>query len=310
MKVTRESRVIHGHRRSYLRAGSGPVLLLVHGIGDSSETWREVIPLLARTHTVIAPDLLGHGQSDKPRADYSLGGFANGLRDLLVLLGHESATVIGHSLGGGVALQFAYQFPERCERLVLVCSGGLGAEVSPVLRVASLPGASAAIYASVQPAVRWPVLAFARGCTRVGLLDDCDVEELQTVWKALRDRSTRAAFLRTLRSVVDLRGQAVSSRDRLYLTRTMPTMLIWGGRDPILPVAQAREVAAELPDVVLEVLPRAGHIPHRNDPQRFVQVVEEFLTSTRPCAFDPYAWRVMLASGGVDHGEPPALQVV
>lgn len=286
------------------------MLLLVHGIGDSSETWREVIPLLARTHTVIAPDLLGHGQSDKPRADYSLGGFANGLRDLLVLLGHESATVMGHSLGGGVALQFAYQFPERCERLVLVCSGGLGAEVSPVLRVASLPGADAWIFASVQPAVRWPVLAFARGCTRVGLLDDCDVEELQTVWKALRDRSTRAAFLRTLRSVVDLRGQAVSSRDRLYLTRNMPTMLIWGGRDPILPVAQAREVAAELPDVVLEVLPRAGHIPHRNDPTRFVQVVEEFLSGTRPSVFDAHAWRIMLAGGGLDDGEAPTLQVV
>lgn len=290
------------------------MLLLVHGIGDSSETWREVIPLLARRHTVIAPDLLGHGQSDKPRADYSLGSFANGLRDLLVLLGHHSATVVGHSLGGGVALQFAYQYPERCDRLVLVCSGGLGAEVSPILRIASLPGASGAIFASVQPAVRRPVLLAARACTRVGLLDDCDVQELRTVWASLRDRSTRAAFLRTLRSVVDLRGQSVDSRDRLYLTRNLPTMLVWGGRDPILPVSHARGVAAELPDVVLEVLDHAGHIPHRNDPARFAQVVQAFVQATVACTHDAHTWRVLLATGAdavdVQHATSPALAMV
>src|SRR5207253_6139212 len=124
------SRVIHGYRRVFRIAGSGPPLLLIHGIGDSSATWSTVMPALAQRHLVIAPDLLGHGESDKPRADYSVGAHASGIRDLLVALGVERATFVGHSLGGGVAMQLAYQFPQRCERLVLVASGGLGKEVN------------------------------------------------------------------------------------------------------------------------------------------------------------------------------------
>lgn len=93
-------RVIHGYRRAYRMAGSGPAILLIHGIGDSSATWADLIPELARNHTVIAPDLLGHGASDKPRADYSVAAYANGIRDLLGVLGIERATLVGHSLGG------------------------------------------------------------------------------------------------------------------------------------------------------------------------------------------------------------------
>ena len=295
--VRQEVRVVHGHRRAFLRAGSGPPLLLVHGIGDSSATWRDVLPLLARTHTVIAPDLLGHGASDKPRADYSVGGFANGLRDLLVLLGLERATVVGHSLGGGIALQFAYQYPERCERLVLVACGGLGVEVTPVLRAAALPGASLGIGATVSAPVRLPVLAAGRLLAALGLVDPSDVAEAAVVAEGLRDRSTRAAFLRTLRSVVDLRGQSVSSRDRLYLTAAIPTLLLWGARDPVLPVAHARAVAAELPDVELRVLPRAGHVPHRSDPEAFARTVLEFVARRQPCRHDAGTWRALLTNG-------------
>ena len=132
---------VHGYRRAYIQAGSGPALLLIHGIGDSSDTWRPVVDQLAAHYTVIAPDLLGHGRSEKPRADYTIAGFANGMRDLLTMLEVERVTVVGHSLGGGVAAQFAYQFPERCERLVLVGSGGIGRTVSPLLRLAAVPGA-------------------------------------------------------------------------------------------------------------------------------------------------------------------------
>src|SRR3954452_20113310 len=129
---------LHGHPVSYRTAGSGPLLLLIHGITSSSRTWERVLPELARDHTVLAPDLLGHGESAKPRGDYSLGAYASGIRDLMVALGHDRATIVGHSLGGGIAMQFAYQFPERCERLVLVASGGLGKEVSPILRALNL----------------------------------------------------------------------------------------------------------------------------------------------------------------------------
>ena len=117
---------IHGHRRAFVIAGEGPALLAIHGIGHDHRTWLPALPTLAEHFTVIAPDLLGHGSSDKPRADYSLGAFANGMRDLLTVLGINRATVMGNSLGGGVAMQFAYQFPERTERVVLVAAGGLG----------------------------------------------------------------------------------------------------------------------------------------------------------------------------------------
>src|SRR6188474_2720259 len=132
---------LHGHRVAYRSAGSGPVIVLVHGITSTSATWERVMPTLSKRFTVIAPDLLGHGGSAKPRGDYSLGAYASGVRDLLIALGHEHATFVGHSLGGGVAMQLAYQFPERCERLVLINSGGLGSEVNLLLRMATLPGA-------------------------------------------------------------------------------------------------------------------------------------------------------------------------
>ena len=137
---SRQFRNVHGYRRAFIKAGSGPALLLIHGIGDNADSWADVIPELAKDYTVIAPDLLGHGQSDKPRADYSIGAYANAMRDLLSVLDVDRVTVMGHSLGGGVAMQFAYQYPERCERLVLVGTGGVGHEVNPVLRFVALPG--------------------------------------------------------------------------------------------------------------------------------------------------------------------------
>ena len=150
--VTRWTKV-HGHDVAYRQAGSGPLLVMIHGIAGSSGTWVPVMPLLAEHYTVIAPDLLGHGESAKPRGDYSLGAYASGIRDLLGVLGHERATVVGHSLGGGVAMQFAYQFPQMAERLVLVCSGGLGKEVSPLLRALSLPGTEYVLPAVLAPQI-------------------------------------------------------------------------------------------------------------------------------------------------------------
>jgi pimeloyl-ACP methyl ester carboxylesterase len=302
--IERQSRLIHGYRRSFVHVGQGPAVLLIHGIGDSSETWADVIPLLAAGYTVIAPDLLGHGDSDKPRADYSLGGFANGMRDLLLLLGIGSATVVGHSLGGGVALQFAYQYPQMCQRLVLVASGGLGTEVNPLLRVAAAPGAGVAIAASSSPLVRWPASALLRGAARAGLIGQGDVVALSRVWDGLTDASTRSAFLRTLRSVVDLRGQAVASRDRLYLTESVPLMLVWGDRDPVIPVAHARAAAEAMPHCRLHVIARAGHLPHQADPRHFVGLVADFVSDTVPAVHDPLGWRALLDARS---GEAPGV---
>src|SRR5947207_10372218 len=131
---------LHGHQVGFRMAGEGPLIVLIHGITSRSDVWLEVMENLAEDHTIIAPDLIGHGRSAKPRGDYSLGAYASGGRDLVGMLGFEKATVVGHSLGGGIALQLAYQFPEYVERLVLISSGGLGRQVSPLLRAATLPG--------------------------------------------------------------------------------------------------------------------------------------------------------------------------
>src|SRR5712672_4270856 len=142
---TLQFRTIHGYKRAFRIAGSGPALLMIHGIGDNSTTWNTVQAKLAQRFTVIAPDLLGHGQSDKPRADYSVAAYANGMRDLLSVLDVERVTVVGHSLGGGVAMQFAYQFPHLVDRLVLVGAGGVTKDVNVVFRLASLPIGSEAL---------------------------------------------------------------------------------------------------------------------------------------------------------------------
>lgn len=291
------TRLVHGYRRAYRVAGAGPAVLLIHGIGDSSRAWERIIALLARDHLVIAPDLLGHGASDKPRADYSVAAYANGMRDLLAVLGIERVTLVGHSLGGGVAMQFAYQFPERTERLVLVSSGGAGHDVSPVLRAATLPGAQLALSALRLPGAR-PALAAAvdllgRAHSAVGR----DAADLRRVVEALPDHSARAAFFRTLRSVVDWRGQVVTMLDRSYLAAGIPTMLVWGGRDTVLPVGHAHRAHAAMPGSRLEIFPDDGHFPFRTDPGRFAGLLADFVASTEPAQWSVEQWRELLRTG-------------
>jgi pimeloyl-ACP methyl ester carboxylesterase len=303
-------RVVHGYRRAYRMVGEGPALVLIHGIGDSSATWAEVIPDLARTHTVIAPDLLGHGASDKPRADYSVAAYANGMRDLLTALGIESATLVGHSLGGGVAMQFAYQFPERTERLILVSAGGVGREVNPVLRAVSLPGAHLLLSALRLPGMRLQVGLFAH---LMRLLDTDlgqDAPELLTLVDALPDATSRSAFIRTLRAVVDWHGQAVTMLDRCYLTEGMPTMLLWGDRDSVVPVRHAYGAHEAMPGSRLEIFEGAGHFPFHTDPARFLALVQDFTSSTPPADWSRDRWRELLVSGrpGTAVGQPDTAQ--
>src|SRR3982751_6070171 len=186
---------LHGHRVAYRSAGSGPAIVLVHGITSTSATWERVMPYLATRFTVIAPDLLGHGQSAKPRGDYSLGAYASGVRDLMVTLGHESATFVGHSLGGGVVMQLAYQFPERCERLVLVDSGGLGREVNILLRAASLPGSELVLPLLAASGLVGAGRSVGRLLERVGLRVMTDIEEMARGHASLNEPGARAAFV-------------------------------------------------------------------------------------------------------------------
>jgi pimeloyl-ACP methyl ester carboxylesterase len=290
-------RTIHGHRRAFRMTGSGPALLLLHGIGDSSESWAHLMEDLARDHTVIAPDLLGHGDSAKPRADYSVAAYANGMRDLLEVLGVDRVTVVGHSLGGGVAAQFAYQYPERCERLVLVATGGVARDVTVLLRVASLPLAEVFLL---------PLRFLPRGLTGPLLLEGLrllgndvarDREEFTKVVARLHDDEARVAFSRTLRSVVDWRGQVVTLRDRCYLAEAIPTLVVWGAHDGVIPASHATLLEAAMPAARVEVFENAGHAPHHSDPARFVALLRDFLATTEPAAHDPDRWQRLLRRG-------------
>lgn len=296
---TLDFRTIHGYRRAFRIAGSGPVLLLIHGIGDNSTAWSTVQSKLAQRFTVIAPDLLGHGQSDKPRADYSVAAYANGMRDLLGVLDIEKVTVVGHSLGGGVAMQFAYQFPQLVERLILVGAGGVTRDVNIALRMASLPMGGEALallrLPLVLPAVQvaGKVAGGVFGSTALG-------RELPHVLRILRDLpepTASSAFTRTLRAVVDWRGQVVTMLDRCYLTESVPVQLIWGDRDVVIPVSHARMAHAAMPGSQLEIFKGSGHFPFHDDPDRFVEVVQRFIDSTEPAEYDQAALRQLLRSG-------------
>jgi pimeloyl-ACP methyl ester carboxylesterase len=296
---------IHGYRRAYVKAGSGPALLLIHGIGDSSDTWRPVVEQLAEHYTVIAPDLLGHGRSEKPRADYSVAGFANGMRDLLSVLGVGRVTVVGHSLGGGVAAQFAYQFPDRCERLVLVGSGGVGRTVSPLLRVAAVPGVEV-----VMPLLGLPPVRFASrlGAGLLRLFDTAlgrDAEEILAVFDALPNTEARMGIMRTLRSSVDWQGQVITMVDRAYLAEGVPTLIVWGRRDAIIPLGHGRLIHAVMPGSEFEVFDEAGHFPHHTDPARFVRTLRGFMERSMPAGFDQGKWGERLRRGQRAHGVQP-----
>jgi pimeloyl-ACP methyl ester carboxylesterase len=302
---------LHGNDVAYRRAGDGPVLLLLHGIAGSSETWLPAMRLLQRDHTVIAPDLLGHGASAKPPGDYSLGNYAAGLRDFLDVLELDRATVVGQSYGGGVALQFAYQFPERCERLALVDAGGLGREVSWLLRLVTLPGAEYVLPALFLAPVRdW-------GNRALSFLKDRGIrsERATEMWRSfgsLTEPTNRAAFVRTMRAVIDPGGQAVSAMDRLYLAEEMPTLIVWGDRDRIIPVSHAYLAHEAIPNSRLEVMEGIGHFPHVEDPLGFVEILMDFLSSTEPSRFQPGVRRTELlrrAALGGSSPEPRDTQV-
>jgi pimeloyl-ACP methyl ester carboxylesterase len=292
--VTPSSAVLHGHRISYRSAGSGSVVLLLHGITSSATTWDDVLLWLAERHTVVAPDLLGHGESAKPRTDYSLGAHANGLRDLLAVLGHERVTVVGHSLGGGIAMQLAYQYPELCERLVLVSSGGLGREVHALLRAAALPGSEWVLPLLCRAGLQDAVAGAARFLARLGMRAGHDVEEVWRGYTSLADPACREAFVHTLRAVVEPDGQRVCAVDRLYLTALMPTLIVWGDRDPMIPVEHGRSAHRAMPGSRLEIFAGAGHLPHRDEPSRFVRLLLDFIASTEPARVDAAGWRSLI----------------
>ncbi len=270
---------IHGERIAVRDEGAGEALLLIHGMAGSSETWRAILPQLAKKYRVIAPDLLGHGLSAKPRTDYSLGAFAVGLRDLLDELGVESATVVGQSLGGGIAMQFLYQHPDYCRRLVLISSGGLGPDVGLILRLLAAPGAELIMPVIAPPPVVRAGNSVKSWLSSLGLRSPRGAE-IWNAYSSFSDRETRDAFLRTLRSVVDYRGQSVSALNRLNLRDGLPVLAIWGEDDAIIPVDHAYAALRSRPDCRLEVLPGVGHFAQVEAPTEVVDLIDDFISTT------------------------------
>lgn len=278
----REHVTLHGRDLAYLDLpGTGTPILLVHGIGSNLDTWGDVPERLAASGArVIAVDLPGHGDSSKEPGDYSLGALASTLRDLLAHLEVERVHLVGHSLGGGVSLQFQYQWPDRVEAMVLESSGGLGEEAFTGLRAAALPGSELVIRWAINPRTLRGASWLGDRLGRVGLSPHAlSPRALQTVsWLGEEDR--RAAFLATLRSVVSPKGQRVSALDKLHLVEGSRVLIIWGDRDPMIPVAHGHHAHELLEGSRLVVFPGAAHEPHVHDPDRFADVVLAHLASS------------------------------
>jgi pimeloyl-ACP methyl ester carboxylesterase len=285
---------IRGHEIAYRRAGSGPAVVLMHGMASSSSTWDAVIPRLEEHATIVAPDLPGHGGSTNPGGDFSLGAHASFVRDLMIALDMPRATFVGHSLGGGVAMQAAYQFPERCERLVLVGSGGLGKDVALYLRALTLPGAELILSLGCSPRVLTAGRTVAAWLRRAGLRPTASVAEVGRCYASLTSREARAALIHTLRSVIDSGGQRVSAADRLPLAADIPTLIVWGERDAIIPAAHGRVAHEAIPGSRLEIFPATGHFPQVEQPELFVRTLVEFMHATEPASLSEDRIRALL----------------
>ncbi len=297
---------LHGHQVVYRIAGSGPPVVLVHGMVNSSRHWEAVAKRLADRYTVIAPDLVGHGDSATPRGDYSLGAHAAVIRDLLSALEVERATMVGHSLGGGIAMVFFWQFPHRVERLALVSSGGLGREVSPLLRSAALPGASALVWAAAHPRI---TDGLERAGTELHRRGSGLGVQLQAIARALRPLGThgaRAAFAHSLRAVIDPRGQRVSATDRLYLLDSVPTLIAWGERDRTIPISHGLAAHEAVPHSRFVTLPGAAHFPHLEQPAALAEALHEFIATTEPARLDEAAWQALLRGRSAARRRPRA----
>ncbi len=297
--------VLHGRRVVYRVAGSGPPVVLIHGMLNSSSHWQAVAHRLSPHYTVVAPDLIGHGDSAAPRGDYSLGAHAASIRDLLAAIGIERATIVGHSLGGGVAMQFFYQFPQRVERLALVSSGGLGREVGPLLRTAALPGVSGLLSMTIHPRLLGAIWSAGGGMRERGVGAGAYLQALARALRPLQSPGARQAFLQTLRAVIDVRGQRVSATDRLYLLELLPTLIVWGERDNTIPLEHGLRAHQAIPDSFFATLPDAAHFPNLEDPEGLAAALIEFIAGTDPAPPEATAnWGGVL--GGMLAPDTPA----
>jgi pimeloyl-ACP methyl ester carboxylesterase len=265
----------NGFDLHYVHAGEGPPLVFLHGVLGSHKVWADLAAELAHEYTVIVPDLFGHGASDKHKGDYSLSAHAASVRDVVSALGLGPVTIIGHSLGGGISLQFSYLFPERVDALVLVASGGLGREVSFLLRAPTMPGSEWLLPVIANRFARHQGNTLSTALKMVGFKGGPDVAEIWHGFESLVDGEARRAFLATIRSVVGPDGQRISAKEILPAI-SVPTLLVWGARDRLIPKSHAEEAVNLIPDARLVVFERGGHFPHLDEPEHFATLMRDF----------------------------------
>jgi pimeloyl-ACP methyl ester carboxylesterase len=248
---------------------NGAPLVLLHGLSDSHSSWMHLVPRLALDRRVLVPDLPGHGLSGRPDASYELKWYAHTMARWLELRGLESVDVVGHSFGGGVALMMLPECRRRIRRLILVSSGGLGREISFLLRLASVPYL---VEHFGQP--------FMGPATRLGLMATCGPlsQEEGAKRSAMNARSGSArAFARTVRDIIDWRGQRRSFLERPPDLALPPIAVFWGEHDAVIPISHARTLARSMDGVRLTVFDGCGHYPHHQQPEAFVRAVGSFL---------------------------------
>ena len=286
MSGAHQETVLFGRAVAYTDwPGEGPAIVLVHGMGSSGTTWGDVPALLAQRRRVVVVDLPGHGRSDAGTGDYSLGALASTLRDLMDTLALDRAHFVGHSLGGGITMQFAYQFPDRVASLTLESSGGLGPEASIGLRAASLPGSDLVLRVLASRRLQGGAAWLGTRLDGVGLRPNALGDRALDRLAVFAARERRAAFLATLRSVVGPEGQRVSALERLALVDGRRVLIVWGGHDSVLPAKHGRSAHDRLPGSTFVLFAEAGHEPHADDSARFARVVDAHIG----------AWEAMMA---------------
>jgi pimeloyl-ACP methyl ester carboxylesterase len=275
----RKTALAGGHRIAYLEAGppDAPVVILLHGLASDADTWDKAVgPLAQRGLHVYAVDLLGHGASDKPAGTYLLHDFADSLGAFMDELGLRGATLCGHSFGGAIAMFFGSRHPDRVERIVLVSAGGLGREVHPVLRAATLPVAPVLLRAALRPRLRR--LYRRPGLHRALRLTPENVVNLRRAARALGTDEGQASFFASLRGVIAPSGQRTASREMRAFAEQVPMLLIWNEGDPVIPLAHAQaHTERAKPYSRLVVFPNRGHEPHRRNAGRFADEVAAFV---------------------------------
>jgi pimeloyl-ACP methyl ester carboxylesterase len=280
---TRHTVIVDGGLLSYQEAGppDGPVVLLLHGLLSESTTWQPTIEPLARLGLhVIALDLVGHGESDKPPLAYYLDDFAASVSALLTHLELGPVTLAGHSLGGAIAMEFAHTYPDQIARLVLVASGGLGTKVHLILRVATLPGSGVFLRAMVNRRTAW---FYARPQLHRALrLPPESVVNLARMGRSLLSHEGRSTFVTAVRAVITPTGQIGDMVANDFVRPELPTLIIWSKGDPIIPARHAIRAHERLPNSRLDLFEGATHEPHRREPDRFAAAVAAFIDETDP----------------------------